>query len=53
VRTLALLGGVAALALVLSMAVAGVGAATAVLVTGVALVGMIALGSTLGGRERR
>jgi drug/metabolite transporter (DMT)-like permease len=51
VRTVAVLIGLAAFAGLVVMAVAGVTAATAVLVTGAAVVGMIALGSLLGARR--
>ncbi|HXQ61976.1 MAG TPA: hypothetical protein VN796_06560 [Acidimicrobiales bacterium] len=50
-RTVAWVGAVVVLAGLIVMAVAGITGATAVLVTAVALAGMIALGSMMGGRH--
>jgi hypothetical protein len=50
-KVFAWVGGVVVLAGLVVLAVAGTSGATAILVTGVALVGMIALGGTMGGRH--
>jgi hypothetical protein len=50
-KVFAWVGGVAVVAGLVVLAVAGSRGATAILVTGVALVGMIALGSSMGGRH--
>jgi len=50
-KVVAGVGGVVVLAGLIVLAVAGTSGATAILVTGVALVGMIALGGTMGGRH--
>jgi hypothetical protein len=50
-KTFAWVGGVIIVAGLVVLAVAGTTGATAVLVTGVALVAMIALGGSLGGRH--
>jgi hypothetical protein len=51
VRIVAWGGGALVVAGVIVLAVAGVAGATAVLITAVALVGMIALGGVMGGRH--
>jgi hypothetical protein len=51
VKTFAWVGGVIIVAGLIVLAVAGTTGATAILVTGVALVAMIGLGGTLGGRH--
>jgi hypothetical protein len=50
-KVVAWVGGLVVLAGLIVLAVAGTSGATAILVTGVALVGMIALGGTMGGRH--
>jgi|HubBroStandDraft_1064217.scaffolds.fasta_scaffold1256320_2 hypothetical protein len=50
-KVVAWVGGLVVLGGLIVLAVAGTSGATAILVTGVALVGMIALGGTMGGRH--